>query len=94
MIHQKKFDLDENHYIWSTSIYVRLRDWKFDLYDIFIVLITCISVCERPCDWLHVSVSVRDHAIDYMIETTCIYICEILFFVMLDFMRLLSCQLV
>ena len=44
--------LDVNHYIWSTSTYVWLRDWKFDLWDYFWLVV-------QWSIWIHVLVSVR-----------------------------------
>ena len=41
----------------------------------FISFIFAFSLLLLGLDRLHVPVSVRDCAIDYLIETTCIYIC-------------------
>ena len=76
-------DLNVNHYVWSTSTCVSLHDWEnlaCDNFYLYIVLLWSIR--------LHVPVSVRECMIDYLIETTCIYICALLCFMMFSVMCL------
>ena len=75
---KKIWDLDLNNYISSTSTCVRMRDCEclicenyYFIYTILLLLLWSIR--------LHVPVSVRECTIDYLIETTYIYICAVMF---------------
>ena len=79
---KKIFYPDFNHYIWSTSTCVRLRDCESLTCDnyYFLSFIYTFLLLLLWSIRLHVPVSVRDCTIDYLIETICIYICAILCF--------------
>ena len=69
----KFFCHDVNHYIWSTSTFIRFHDSE---------CLTCVNF-SLVLLWsirLHVPVSVTECTIDYSIEMACICICALLCF--------------